>query len=74
MIQLIRVYKDDRVVAAEAYEHDEYPVDHRHPAERCRCIPNPLWFQRYQTLKAETDHDKITVTPIYLSPEKSREP
>lgn len=65
MIILIRVYKDERVIAAEAYDHDERRPDHRHPLERCRCIPAPLWRQRMFELAHEFDHDKITETVIY---------
>lgn len=68
MIQLIRVYKDGQVVTAEAYDHDERPIDHRHPYERCRCIPSPLWVKRMDELADEFEHDKITATAIYPSP------
>jgi hypothetical protein len=64
MIILLRVYKDGRVIAAEAYDHDETPFIPPHL--RCRCIPSPTWRVRESELARELDHDKITVTPIYL--------
>jgi hypothetical protein len=59
--------KDGRVVAAEAYFHDEKPEDHRHPLERCRCIPSPTWQFRMTELKHENPGCKVTADPIYLS-------
>lgn len=66
MIQLIRVYdKDGRVIAAEAYDHDERPPNHR----QCRCIPDPVWRSREKELAYihAGEYDKITVTSIHLS-------
>lgn len=65
MIQLIRVYRHGEVIHAEAYGHDEYPVDDRHPHERCRCIPTPLWRTREYKLTNTFPSCEITVTPIY---------
>lgn len=67
MIQLIRVYKDERIIAAEAYDYDERTPDHRHPMERCRCLPAPLWQSRMTLLAHEYPDCKVTVTPIYPS-------
>jgi len=67
VIQLIRVYKDERVIHAEAYDHDEYPPplpEHL----RCRCIPSPVWRARVSKLSHEADYDKITVASIYPTP------
>lgn len=70
MIQLIRVYKDGRVVHAEAYDWDEYPPPL--PAHlRCRCIPQPVWRSRVTKLSHEADYDKITVDTIYPTPRKA---
>jgi len=70
MIQLIRVYnKDERVIRAEAYDHDEYPPP-LPPHLRCRCFPTPIWRTRQVELKHEFNHHKITVETIYLTPRK----
>jgi hypothetical protein len=42
-------------------------VDHRHPYERCRCIPEPTWRVREYDLKQEFKSCKVTTTSIYLS-------
>lgn len=65
MIQLIRAYKDERVIYAEAYDHDEYPPplpEH----ERCRGLPTPIWKSRMSDLAVFGGYDKVTVTSIYL--------
>jgi hypothetical protein len=68
MIILLRVINEDgRVIHAEAYVHDERLVDHRHPYERCRCIPEPTWRVREYDLKQEFKSCKVTTTSIYLS-------
>lgn len=67
MIILLRVYKDERVIAAEAYDHTEKVPQPDVPAwARMRCFPTPLWRQREYALSQEFVHDKITATPIYL--------
>lgn len=65
MIILLRVYRDGLVIHAESYYPDEYPVDHRHPYERCRCIPTPLWKARVDYLRLQFKQDKVTVTQIF---------
>lgn len=68
MIQLIRVYKDGRVIHAETYDHDEYPPplpEHL----RCRCMPLAIWQKRMKELRHEFPHAKVTVDSIYLSRE-----
>lgn len=68
MIELLRVYDEDGfVVHAESYYHNEMPEDHRHPWERCRCLPAPLWQSRMTELKYEFPGHKITATSIYPS-------
>lgn len=64
MIQLLRSYKDGRVVAAEAYDHDEFPPL-LPPHERCRCLPVPIWKSRMADLATFGGYDKVTVTSIY---------
>jgi hypothetical protein len=69
MIQLLRVLdKDGRTIHAEAYDYNERAEDHRHPYERCRCIPQPLWKSRMSFLAAiEYKGFKVTATTIYPS-------
>ena len=67
MIILLRAFKDGKVVHAETYDHDEKPVDGRHPAERCRCIPDPLWRSRAHILAASGLYDHVTSDQIYRS-------
>jgi hypothetical protein len=70
MIQLIRVYRDGLVIHAESYDRNERPVEHRHPLERCRCIPEPIWRVREYELRQQFKQDKVTVTTIYPTPSK----
>lgn len=70
MIQLIRVYRDGLVIHAESYDHDEIAPDHRHPYERCRCMPSAIWQTRLSQLRDQFKDCKVTVDPIYLSREE----
>lgn len=55
MIHLIRVYKDDRVIAAKALDRGEvlYNSLHQHPAVRCRCLRHMSWPDQMRQLAAE---------------------
>lgn len=73
MIQLIRVYRDERVIHAETYDSDEYPPplpEHL----RCRCLPTPVWRIRELNLRQEFRDDTVTSTPIYRAGEKQKTP
>lgn len=69
MIQLIRVYRDERVIHAEAYEHDEYPPQPEAHL-RCRCIQVPVWYTRDRELTLSFKQDKVDVTAIYPTSKK----
>jgi len=68
MIQLLRAYIDGRVIAAEAYDHDELlPQPDVPPWARMRCSPTPVWQSRMAHLATFGGYDKVTVTSIYPS-------
>lgn len=87
MIHLIRVYKDNRVVFAQAIDKDDIIARHRLHSQQtgCRCAPVESWPQRIESLAHEHglgrstsnytstytyQHGKVTVEPIYPTPQK----